>query len=87
MLPMNNYCPRASLNPLCSSDLWQFLTSGSFKINFDGAVKGNMGPAEFGGAIMNSKGLVLSIFWGNIKTSTNNLAELEGLINGLKWVS
>ena len=34
---------------------------------------------------MNSKGIVLSIFWGNIGTNTNNLVELEGLINGLSW--
>ena len=81
-VPMNNYCLEIGLKLPHSSDSWQCLMVGSFKINFDGATKGNSGPVGFGGAIGNSKGIVIRIFWGNIGTNTNNLAELEGLING-----
>ena len=58
---------------------------GSFKINFDGAVKGNLSPVGFGGVIKNSEGKVLSVFWDSIGTNANNSVKLEGLINGITW--
>ena len=30
---------------------------------------------------------MLGIFWGDLGDSTNNLAELEGLVHGLKWAT
>ena len=80
---MNNSRLRTSLKPSHNSDSWQLPTNGYFKINFDGVANRNTGPAGFGGSIKNSKGIVLSIFLGSIKTSTNSFAELEGFINGL----
>ena len=56
-------------------------------LNFDGAAKGNSGPAGFGGAVRNHEGQMLGIFWGDLGYSSNNLAELEGLVQGLKWAT
>ena len=58
--------------------------AGSFKLNVDGVTKGNPGPTGYGGVIRNSKGSILSLFWGSIGSNMNNMSELEGLINGLK---
>ena len=30
---------------------------------------------------------MLGIFWGDLGDSSNNLAELEGLVQGLKWAA
>ena len=72
-LPLNNTHLQTSLKPSRKSETWKCLTEGSFKINFDGAPKGNLSPAGFGGVIRNSEGKFLSIFWGSIGTSANNL--------------
>ena len=66
--------------------LWIPPPVGTFKLNIDGVAKGNPGPAGYGGVMRNSKGGILSLFWGSIGNNTNNMVELEGLINGLKWV-
>ena len=84
-LPVNNSRLQTSIKPPRSSQTWQFLMEGSFKMNFDGAAKGNPGPVGFIGVIRNSEGKVLSVFWGSIGTNANNLVKLEGLINGLAW--
>ena len=55
-----------------------------FKFNFDGASRGNPGPASFGGACKDSNGRILVMYMGAIGTDTNNSAELEGLIRGFK---
>ena len=47
--------------------------------------KGNLGPTGYEGVIIILKGSTLSLFWGSIGSNTNNMAELEGLINGLNW--
>lgn len=61
-----------------SPDCWSPPETGSFMLNFDGAAKGNPGPAGFGGAVRNHEGQMLGIFWGDLGYSSNNLAELEG---------
>eukprot|EP00253_Pinus_taeda_P008637 PITA_08637 len=55
----------------------------TYKLNFDGASKGNPGHAGFGGIIRDSKGSLLQLYFGNIGWDTNNSAELEGLWQGL----
>eukprot|EP00253_Pinus_taeda_P002560 PITA_02560 len=55
----------------------------AYKLNFDGASKGNPGQAGFGGIIRDSKGSPVQIYFGNIGWDTNNAAELEGLWQGL----
>lgn len=57
-----------------------------YKLNFDGAAKGNPGPAGIGGAIRNFEGTILGIFWGSIGDSTNNVAEIKVLLVGLDMI-
>ena len=54
-----------------------------FKLNFDEAAKGNLGPVGIGGAIRDSRGGILKIFWGSIGDNTNNVTELKALLVGL----
>lgn len=54
-----------------------------FKLNFDGASKGNPGLAGYGGAIRNSEGNPVGIYWGYIGLNSNNVADLRGLLEGL----
>eukprot|EP00253_Pinus_taeda_P027174 PITA_27174 len=67
-----------------SPSSWAPPPPNTFLLNFDGASKGNSGSIGFGGAIRNSQGIPLTIFYGSIGWNTNNAAELEGLWRGLK---
>jgi ribonuclease HI len=58
-----------------------------FKLNFDGAAKGNPGLAGVGEAIRDSGGEILGIYWGCIGVNTNNVAELKTLLAGLVMAS
>eukprot|EP00253_Pinus_taeda_P001915 PITA_01915 len=62
---------------------WQAPPTSTFKLNFDGASKGNPGDAGYGGIIRDSEGKPIRIYFGNIGWDTNNSAELEGLWQGL----
>jgi len=62
---------------------WKPPPKHTFKLNFDGASKGNPGLAGFGGIIRNHEGEPLILYYGNIGWDTNNSAELEGLWQGL----
>eukprot|EP00253_Pinus_taeda_P023386 PITA_23386 len=62
---------------------WSPPAIASFKLNFDGAAKGNPGPTGYGGVIRNDRGVVQYIFYGSIGKDTNNVAELEGLWKGI----
>ena len=84
LLP-NNSIARTPPAHVSSPNHWQAPPAGTFKLNVDGAAKGNLGPARYGSAIINTKGDIISLFWGSIGTNMNNIAELEGLINVLKW--
>jgi ribonuclease HI len=53
------------------------------KLNFDGASKGNPGAAGFGAVIRDHLGHLLLITAGSLGHTTNNAAELWGLIRGL----
>lgn len=69
-----------------SPDIWHPPPDGCYKLNFDGASKGNPGQAGFGGAIRNHRGDLLWTYWGNVGWDTNNVAELEGLLAGIALV-
>lgn len=58
--------------------------TGFIKINFDGASKGNPGPAGFGATLKNSNGEILCLVVGYLGESTNNAVELTGLLQGLQ---
>jgi ribonuclease HI len=59
-------------------------SEGYFKINFDGASKGNPGPTGFGATIRNNKGDILLLIAGNMGHNTNNIVELWGMLKGLQ---
>ena len=54
-----------------------------YSLFFDGACRGNPGPASFGGVIYNEKGEELDTFKSYIGMATNNVAEYCGLLGGL----
>lgn len=55
---------------------WKPPPEGFFKVNIDGASKGNPGVAGFGGAIRDHQGQTKYIFHGHLEKGTNNMAEL-----------
>jgi len=72
-LPINTASPHNSSPP----------ASHSYKLNFDGAAKGNPRLAGYGGVFRNKVGSALHIYHGLIGKDTNNATELEGLWKGL----
>ena len=74
---------QASNNP----DYWSPPGSESIKLNFDGAAQGNPKPAGYGGVARDHKGHVMGVYWGDLGKSSNNFAELEGLVHGLCWAN
>lgn len=71
-------------NRSTSPSSWSPPAPYSFKLNFDGAAKGNPGPAGYGGIIRNHKGESLQVYYGTMGSDTNNVAELEGLWQGIR---
>ncbi|GMQ03745.1 hypothetical protein CsSME_00049425 [Camellia sinensis var. sinensis] len=63
---------------------WNPPTAGCFKLNTDGASKGNPGKASAGGLIWDHLGQWVVGFCRNIGTTSNVAAELWGLRDGLK---
>ena len=55
-----------------------------FKLNFDGASRGNLGPVGYGGVCLDSIGKIWYNYYGIIGIYTNKSVELEGLIRGFK---
>ena len=51
-----------------------------YKLNFDGAARGNPGDAGYGGVCRNSSGEIMQLYYGSIGVDTNNSTELEGMI-------
>jgi hypothetical protein len=64
--------------------LGPLLLTGFIKINFDGASKGNPGPAGYGAVLRNSRGEILVLAVGYLGETTNNAVELIGLLQGLR---
>ena len=62
---------------------WSLSPPLVFKLNFDGASRGNPGAAGYGGLCRYSQGRVIFIFLGTIGRDTNNSAELEWMLQGL----
>jgi ribonuclease HI len=55
-----------------------------FKLYFDGASRGNPGPASYGGVIYKPDGDIFLTYKKTIGKQTNNVAEYMGLIVGLR---
>lgn len=57
---------------------------GWYKLNFDGAARGNPSVADIGCIIKNNKGKWIAKKAMPIMSTSNNLAELEALEKGLQ---
>ena len=58
-------------------------------LNTDGGSRGNPGPAAYGYVIQDitsGAGIILEKCGNYIGETTNNIAEYQGLIDGIKWV-
>jgi ribonuclease HI len=55
-----------------------------FKLNFDGASRGNPGPAGFGAVLRDHMGKIIHMIAGFLGENTNNVAELTSLVRGLQ---
>lgn len=53
----------------------------------DGGARGNPGPAGYGVRIENEQGELINEFNGYLGTSTNNVAEYNGLLAALKYAT
>ena len=54
-----------------------------YKLYFDGASRGNPGPASFGGVLYDAEGIEIDMYKAIIGNKTNNVAEYCGLLAGL----
>ena len=64
-------------------DIWEPPLVSMYKLNFDGASKGNPSPTGYGGAIHNLEGWSVGLYQGYIGMNSNNVEELRGLLEGL----
>ena len=58
-------------------------------LNTDGGSRGNPGPAAYGYVIQDitsGAGIILEKCGNYLGVQTNNIAEYEGLLSGVKWV-
>lgn len=51
----------------------------------DGGSRGNPGPAGYGVHIVSPDGTTIAVLKGSLTHATNNIAEYEGLLAGLRW--
>ncbi|XP_057873760.2 uncharacterized protein LOC131079745 [Cryptomeria japonica] len=68
-----------------ASVVWTPPKTRNFKINFDGASRGNPGKSGFGAIIRNEFGNLVGANYGPLGINTNNMAEMAGLLAGLEW--
>jgi ribonuclease HI len=80
----NHLLSRSPTVPLVSPTTWTTPPAHFIKVNFDGASKGNPGPAGYGTVLRNSDGEILGLEAGFIGDTTNNVADLTGLLRGLQ---
>eukprot|EP00253_Pinus_taeda_P005372 PITA_05372 len=66
---------RRVLVMVSKQEFWHPPPLGYLKYNIDGASKGNLGSAIFGGVLRDDTGNLLSFFHGHLGRATNNMAE------------
>jgi hypothetical protein len=81
---INQLEPRTHKLQLTSPTIWTPPLANFIKINFDGASKGNSGPARYGAVLRNSNGKILCLVAGFLEETTDNATELTGLLRGLQ---
>ncbi|GLJ15270.1 hypothetical protein SUGI_0249820 [Cryptomeria japonica] len=65
-----------------SEGIAEIAEEGQFKLNFDGAAKGNPDEAGFGCIVRNSRGDMVAGCYGGLGVATNNEAEILALEKG-----
>jgi ribonuclease HI len=60
------------------------LMSSKFTVYSDGGCKGNPGPAGWGAVVLSAEGVVVREAKGFLGRATNQVAELQGALEGLK---
>ncbi|GLJ42430.1 hypothetical protein SUGI_0879190 [Cryptomeria japonica] len=68
-----------------ASEVWFPPKIGNFKMNFDGASRGNPRKSGYGVIIRNELGNFVGAKYGSLGINTNNMAELAGLLAGMEW--
>ncbi|KAL0421675.1 UNVERIFIED_CONTAM: hypothetical protein Slati_3190400 [Sesamum latifolium] len=63
---------------------WKKPTNGWWKLNCDGASKGNPGPSGAGGLIRDSNGRMIIAFADFLEEHTNTYAELYAVVRGIQ---
>ena len=61
-LPLNNPCLNKLVPQSNNAEFWQKPLPSAFKLNFDGAAKGNPSLAGFRGVIRDSHGRILNLY-------------------------
>jgi ribonuclease HI len=59
--------------------------SGALRLHVDGASRGNPGEAGFGVHATDADGNEVASLYGYLGRTTNNVAEYQGLLHGLRW--
>jgi ribonuclease HI len=81
---INQLASRMHKHQKTSPTTWSPPPTNFIKINFNGASKGNPGPAGYGAILRNSNGKILCLIAVFLGETTNNVAELIGLLRGLQ---
>ena len=59
--------------------------AGLLQIHIDGGSRGNPGPAGYGVYVQDATGTEVAGLYGFLGVATNNVAEYQGLIQGLRF--
>lgn len=78
----NSHSNQQNINTMSTG--WTRPPDGFLKLNFDGALRGNPGPASIGGIVRNQVGEIIHIYSRVLGEGTNNEMELAALEQGLK---
>ncbi|GLJ57123.1 hypothetical protein SUGI_1300790 [Cryptomeria japonica] len=65
--------------------VWIPPKAGSLKVNFDGANGGNPSKLGYGAIIRDEFGNFVGANFGPLGVTSNNMAEIAGLLAGLEW--
>ncbi|KAH9319410.1 hypothetical protein KI387_021179, partial [Taxus chinensis] len=63
---------------------WRTPPEGQWKLNFDGASRGNPGPSGAGCIIRDDRGLLIHAGSFPLQVGTSNSAEAQALLEGVK---
>jgi ribonuclease HI len=59
--------------------------SEALRLHVDGASRGNPGEAGFGVHVADADGVRIASLYGYLGKTTNNVAEYQALLHGLRW--